>query len=762
LPISSKPVFKEMNGPHPPVPRGDLFLKEARLARAEGRLERALRLFELASKSGATVEAREMEDVRSRLSDDGLSAAEWLARARASERTDPVFSREAFDRARLALEKQIGERARAELDGELSSVTNVGFVDGSTRFAVSGTDGYDLWDLTERELIRRFRFDADEGAKLSFDGLWFATPYRLHDAEGRRKLEYGYAQGFFFANNGRELVVSRNEEPATRRIGLPELTTLSTLPFALQDLTPCGADAVIGLGSDPDAVPSPSGDPTPRIEIRHLKSGKLERTFSVDRYANAACAGEYVVIAGLSEVGVRVYSRRTGKLVKAYPDVDYLSGPDGCKPTFSRDGSIMTHSSWALGTNVIDLARQRVLFSSSSESKEPNERGVICAAVAPDGKHVVEAAFDDGRLWIRELPSGRVVWARDVRSPMHAFALAWSPETNRLALARSSSIDIIGLGDGRRAASVPVPTRVSKLRWLSPDRLAAVPSSGKSLLIIDAGRGTIEKVVPIPRVDSFKLLVTKTRLGVLEDGNNVLIPLDLASSPKVVPGVMSALAASGEWYVILSPAGLEVSSVDGAKSFPLPVSKEELYRSRELEFSPDDRLITRHGGDALIFWDFRAGRELGRTQGGLGGQRIVRHEFSPEGAELSMLLADDSIVVFAVPSGKLLRRFGPREDAGAAGILLERSGWRLRNGRAELWSADGRLVIDFGGGNDAGAPGFLRTRSGLIESLDPRQPPPLCAIGTYRFPWGLCAGRFEAKNLLSRVAANDPLLEQGL
>jgi hypothetical protein len=177
----------------PPV--GERWLEFARLARAEGRLERALRLFELASKSGAPLEPRELDEARARLNDDGVSAEEWLARARASERTDPVSSREAFDRARLAFEKRIGERAKAELGGELI-VTNVGVVGGSARFAVSGTDGYDLWDLTERELIRRFRFDVEERAQLSSDGRWFATPYRLHDAEGRIKLEYE-ASDFF-------------------------------------------------------------------------------------------------------------------------------------------------------------------------------------------------------------------------------------------------------------------------------------------------------------------------------------------------------------------------------------------------------------------------------------------------------------------------------------------------------------------------------------------------------------------------------------
>jgi WD40 repeat protein len=763
-PIESKTSSNRVDEDARGAAKADGVLQKARAARVEGRLERALRLLEFASKSGAKVAARELEEVRSSLSDEGVSAEEWLARARASESADPLASREAFERARLAFEKRIGERARGEIDGELGSVNNVGFVGGSTRFAVSGLGGYDLWDLTQRELLRRFRFDApEEYSVVSADGLWFATSNRLYDGEGRRKLEFPPALGYSFVRGDREFLASLGGERKTKRWLLPSLAELSTLPFELQDLAPCGPDALIGVGEDLGSPIGASGERGLRVEIRSLESGKLERTFSVDRYVSAACAGDKVVLAGLFDVGVRVFSRRTGRLLKTYPDVDYVSTSDvGCKPTVSRDGKLVTHSSRGLGSTVIDLAGQRVLYSGKSDGDEPNERGVICAAVAPDGKHLVEVAADEGRLWVRELPSGRLLWERGARSQFYASALAWSPETSRLALGRSSRVDIIDLRGGARAASIPLPSRVTRLRWVSPDRLVATPSLGKSLFVIDARRGSLEKVVPIPRVDSTKLVVTKTRLALLEGGNNVLIPLDLVSPPKTVPGVLSALAASGEWYVTLSPAGLEVKSVDGSKTFPLTVPNEELYRSRELEFSPDDRLLTRHAGDALIFWDFRAGREVGRTQGGLGGQRIVRHRFSRDGAELRVLLANDSIVVFAVPSGKLLRSFGANQDAGEAGVALERSGWRLRNGVAELWSADGRLLIELVGGNEGDAWGFWRTPSGLIEPLDPRQPPPLCAIGTWRFPWGLCAGRLEGKDLLARVNANDPLLEEGL
>jgi hypothetical protein len=391
--------------------------------------------------------------------------------------------------------------------------------------------------------------------------------------------------------------------------------------------------------------------------------------------------------------------------LKTYPDIAYLSAEDiACKPTLSRDGNILTHSSRALGTTVIDLTALRVLFSTGDTSKEPNERRIECAAVSPDGKHVVEASGVGETCGAASCRQGARSGSEPFTPRHHATALACSPETNRLALARFRSISIVDVRDGTKLANVSVPSRVRALRWLSADRLAAATTIGTSVLIIDARRGIIEKTIPIPRVDSARLVVTKTWLGVL-GGSNVLIPLDFASSPTVVPRTMRELAPSGAWYLATSQTGFQVSSLDGAREFALPVSRAERLRSRELRFSPDDRLVMRNAGDALIFWDFRAGRELGRTRGGLDGERIVRHEFSRDGTELSVLLANDAIVVFAVPSGKLLRRIGPWEEGGEAGILLERSGWRLRDGIAELRSSDGRSHLradrararDFGG-----------------------------------------------------------------
>lgn len=694
--------------------------------------------------SGAWLRARELS--AQALKQDSGSPEIMLEAALDLQESDAIAARRLFDRSRIAFEHRESARATAEMLADLNG--NISFAEDSRNFAVISEFanvlamglGYDLWSIEERRVVRRVRVPRDGYLTLlSPDGTWFATEKRVFGPDGKVAFQYDTAEGLSFTPDSKALLVSGGDGKV-RRFATDSGKLLSQSNSGFDSISWCGKTVVVQ-----------------HRKAAQVRSALDRPTIHSWNAIRSTCVGSDM-IATSEEMGpLSIYSQPTGRLLHRYDSLVNMSGGGEGVITASSDGRLLTWFGLSHPPVLVDTRSWQVLYGTLDAVRD-SEEGQSSAAIAPDGSVLAQALFD-GEVRVRPLPSLAVAWQSQPQAAPYTQAET-SPDGSLLAAARGDRILIFSLNSGSAIRLLASPL-VADLKWISPQRLA-VWSSGL-LQVLDAATGRIERSHALPKIGLHaytSLLLSTTDLIVRDEflRASVFVPLDANATPKEISGVVVGVSTSGTFYAVRLGTNLVVHSRDETVIRPLSKIEHEAGWTEEHVFSPDTRFIVRRTTDGLLLWNIAADHEERRF---LGATQAKTQRFSADGSELGVLSADDVIRVYAVSSGLLVRHFSATDDAGKDALWLGRSGWRAKDRMFGLFGTDNKQLLELVADRDSFA-GFLRTPEGQVESLDLAQPPPLCAIGTARFPWQLCEGRLTGHDLLLRTERRDPLLGHGL
>ena len=532
--------------------------------------------------------------------------------------------------------------------------------DGTRILTASADNSAKLWDAASGKLIATFAHEDEvNDAVFSPDGARILTASKDKTA----KLWDG-ASGKLLASFAHQAIVYNAAfSPDGTRI----LTASADKTAKLWDAS---SGKLIGSfdhqGSVKNAAFSPDGTRILTASADHsaklwdAASGKLIASFDHQDEVNHATFspdGTRILTAS-SDKTAKLWDAASGKLIASFNHQDEV-----LRAAFSADSTRILTAGKDKIARLWDAAWGKPISSLVHQATVEN------AAFSANGTRILTASTDHSvKLW--DTASGKLIASFEHLGPF--FHAAFSPDGTRILTANGDhSAKLWDAASGKLIASFAHQDRVNDAAFSLNGGQILTASTDKTAKLWDAASGKL--------IASFAHQDAVTNVGFSPDGARILTAC-ADNTAKLWD------AASGKLIAPLGdPQGFDV-----------------LYGT----FSPDGtRILTASIDNTARLWDAASDKlivsfDLGPAWSGtafLEADRPALH-FSPDGARILAIGADNSAKLWDAVSGKLLASFAHQDEVFQA--EFSRDGARIltasRDKTAKLWdAASGKLIASF-------------------------------------------------------------------
>lgn len=544
-----------------------------------------------------------------------------------------------------------------------------------------------------------------------------------------------------------------------------------------------------------------------------------------------------------------VWDVATGKRLA---ELDAGEGAFATSFAFSRDGgTVLASSSGAIHRWSIRASADGAL-SATPGAKIAIDGWIAHIAMSPDGKSLAWAS-DAKAVHLVDLATGREVRAFSGK-PSGAAALQFSPDGRLLAFGSYDVVRVWSASSGDEILTLQHPGGGSVRVAFSPDGKTLVTGArAKALRLWDVSTGK-ELGRRAEHTDGIRSLAFSPRRDVLAAGSGerdvrlwslgaasgqvLRAPLEASSRALAFGADGCTLAASvgkpiealtlfdvdagravrtfdrelkGVEAIAISPDGKVIAAYDASRrvarwdvaSGSLIGELEGSGSTSSIAFSPDAAWLLAAGGNTLRTWDLTTGH-LGQPfpevlrgtfaaawsptgapivssgwegklrlwdptthaeTGTLDGHKaaVVSVAFSHDGRRLASGSFDDTVRVWDVDARKEIRRLD--DHTGKVGVVA----FSVDDALLATGSDDGSIHLYRGtdlqrvatlrslAGREDG--GYVFTPDSFIELVGAQGEEaaeyPLCRVGAVAFPFAVCRERFEVTGLLAKAIAGD-------
>jgi WD40 repeat protein len=564
---------------------------------------------------------------------------------------------------------------------EESAVTSVSWSPGGNALAAGYEDGLRIWSV-EREAVSWWYPKIPDVTHVS----WSPSGYRLAVLnagfvdEGMTSVVYSDLR-VMTAYEGRVLIretdLLRNSNQA---FWSPEGTRLLYLnsntagPSGNTAYSPPDDRAVIWFedgmepdltftGTEDDPLPilsaawSPDGTrvalstgefDSAAVQIRDSQTGEILETLPGGRNAMWSANGAtFAVYQEFPERGLRLYdgTLENERFIPTGFVQQFILSPDGSRLYAHQSGTLVAYDT-ANGTVVASL------------DQHPSQN--LEATWTPNGSRLVtrHGSDPDGNAVLFIWTAAGAYQGR-VHSEGTVNGMSWSPDGNRLALVKSDTVHIVGLG-----GTIPV-----KIPAEDPSRLAWSPDGGQLAAILESG----------------DVYVWDAISG--EEINHLPSPVEgLSWSSKSLDSRIVWSDAIGlRWSISDRDGVIRVYAADQAEPLADLSTLAFNYDDETPAFLPDGRLYYTLDGDTFVY-DVETGTVVAEYD--LRG-RAGQQSFSP-GFGCYALAGIAESVVFPAPPVLSLYRLDDNTVLNRL-VLPQAVEDTYRSGSA-IWSSDGRQV----------------------------------------------------------------------
>jgi RNA polymerase sigma factor (sigma-70 family) len=417
----------------------------------------------------------------------------------------------------------------------------------------------------------------------------------------------------------------------------------------------------------PPAAPAPEvrvdgdGDPLPEGALFRLGSLRLRHRTTLRSVAFTP-DGEALVSAGWGRV-ISFWDPATGKerrrIEAPAKGVDAIA--------FSRDGKLLAGAGMDGAVILWDAATGKEI-----RRLEGHRRQVKGIAFSPTGDRLVAGDAEAARLW--DVASGKVLHVLPVGGQWGVSTVAYSPDGKLVAAAGDNATTFVwGAASGRQ---------IHRLRGEGTYiyALTFAPDSASLLVGVENGSAAVWDLKtgkpgrPLPgKLRSLKVFAFSPdgKLLATGDGNRQLRLWDWAARTErwhvtAHPDSVQSVSFSPDGRTLAS--GSAESSIhlwDVAMGKPLLPTPGHQERLTAVAFSPDGRTIFTGAWDRTVrVWDAATGRERKTLTAGTEKEEepfrtaTVGHlVVSPDGKLLAVQRADESLLLWELPSGREWMRF---------------------------------------------------------------------------------------------------------
>ena len=350
-----------------------------------------------------------------------------------------------------------------------------------------------------------------------------------------------------------------------------------------------------------------------------------------------------LLASGSSDKTIKLWEVSTGRLLKT------LKGhvEDVNSVAFSPDGRLLAGGGDDSVIKLWEVSTGKLMYTFKG-----SWNGVLSIAFSPDGKYLASGSRD-GILRIWRVSTGKLLYA--VEEENWVTSVSFSPNGELLASGVNYTIKLRDVSTGRLLRTFTGHKHYTISISFSPD--------GKYL-----ASGSQDDTIKLWDVSTGKLLYT------LESGY-----ISISFSPD---GKYLASAGGYTIRVWEVSTGKLVHKLEGHNAV------------RSISFSPDGRLLA-SGGSIIEFWDISKGKPIKKTFNYYTCD-IRAVSFSPDGKFLASGSSDETIKLWEVPTGRLLKTLKGHED-GISSISFSPDGKYLASGSwdntIKLWEVPtGRLL----------------------------------------------------------------------
>ena len=359
-----------------------------------------------------------------------------------------------------------------------------------------------------------------------------------------------------------------------------------------------------------------------------------------------------LLASGSSDKTIKLWEVSTGRLLKT------LKGhvEDVNSVAFSPDGRLLAGGGDDSVIKLWEVSTGKLMYTFKG-----SWNGVLSIAFSPDGKYLASGSRD-GILRIWRVSTGKLLYA--VEEENEVTSVSFSPNGELLASGVNYTIKLRDVSTGRLLRTFTGHKHYTISISFSPD--------GKYL-----ASGSQDDTIKLWDVSTGKLLYT------LESGYTISI----------------SFSPDGKY---LASAGVYTIRVWEVSTGKLVHKLEGHNAVRSISFSPDGRLLA-SGGSIIEFWDISKGKPIKKTFNYYTCD-IRAVSFSPDGKFLASGSSDETIKLWEVPTGRLLKTLKGHED-GISSVSFSPDGKYLASGSwdntIKLWEVPtGRLLKTLKGHED--------------------------------------------------------------